>query len=100
MPLRSQIIVTAALLVATLSIASADTYEVNTNRPGADYKNFEIRSPGDCQESCGRDAHCKAWTWVKKGIQGPAAHCWLKESVPQPVPDKNCVSGRKGGSTL
>jgi hypothetical protein len=99
MPLRSMIIA-SALMVATLSIASADTYEPNTNRPGGDYKNFEVRSPGDCETSCVHDARCKAWTWVKKGIQGPAARCWLKASVPQPVPDKNCVSGRKGGYTF
>ncbi|WP_407181402.1 PAN domain-containing protein [Bradyrhizobium sp. STM 3562] len=73
---------------------------MNTNRPGGDYQNFEIRSPGECQSSCLHDARCKAWTWVKRGIQGPGAHCWLKDSVPGPVPDKNCVSGRKGGATL
>src|SRR4029077_12014845 len=83
-------------LVATFSIASADTYEVNTNRPGGDYKNFEVRSPSDCQTGCLDDTRCNAWTWVKKGIQGPAARCWLKANVPQPVPDKNCVSGKKG----
>jgi hypothetical protein len=99
MPLRSMI-VASALMVATLSTASADTFEPNMNRPGGDYKNFEVRSPDDCQTGCLQDVRCKAWTWVKKGIQGPAARCWLKTSQPAPVPDKNCVSGRKGGSTL
>ena len=99
MPLRSMI-VASALMVATLGMASADTYEPNMNRPGGDYKNFAVTSANDCQTSCVHDAQCKAWTWVRKGIQGPAARCWLKASQPEPVSDQNCVSGRKGGFTF
>jgi hypothetical protein len=48
----------------------------------------------------GLRGRCKAWTWVRKGVQGPAAHCWLKDSVPPPVPDKNCWSGTMGKSQI
>jgi hypothetical protein len=87
---------TWTFMVATLSIASAAQWEQNTNRPAGDYKNFEVLSAEDCRSHCEEEDRCKAWTWVKKGVQGPAARCWLKASVPQPVPDKNCVSGTKG----
>ena len=57
-------IVASALMIAILSMSSADTYEPNMNRPGGDYKNFAVTSAGDCQTSCVQDAQCKAWTWV------------------------------------
>src|SRR5262249_32094487 len=46
-----------------------------------------------CQHSCAGDSRCQAWTWVKPGIQGPAAHCWLKSRVPELVKDSCCNSG-------
>ena len=80
------------------SPAFADTRELNTNRPGGDYKDFFIEvQPGEaCENACVRDARCKAWTLVKKGIQGPQAHCWLKSSVPRPQQSDCCLSGTKG----
>jgi PAN domain-containing protein len=78
--------------------AFADTRELNTDRPGGDYKHFFIEvEPGEvCENACVRDARCKAWTLVKKGIQGPQAQCWLKSSVPPPRQSDCCLSGTKG----
>src|SRR5207237_8212495 len=28
---------------------------------------------------------CRAWTYVKPGVQGNLARCWLKNQVPNPV---------------
>jgi hypothetical protein len=69
--------------------------EPDVNRPGADYRGFELMapSPSACQKACGEDGFCRAWTYMKPGIQGPSARCWLKNAAPPPVADSCCVSG-------
>lgn len=70
----------------------------NRNIPGGDYRNFELK-PGEpcekCMEECLKDPNCKAYTYVKPGVQGPDARCWLKSSVSNMVTDQNCISGIK-----
>lgn len=85
-------------LVACLFASSssfADTFEVNWDRPGLDYKNFDLNNPREilCQWSCQQDRRCKAWTFVNPGVQGPKARCWLKWAVPRAVPNRCCTSG-------
>jgi hypothetical protein len=72
--------------------------EVNVNRRGADFTNFDLPQPRPhlCKEACMRDARCRAFTYVNPGVQGPQARCWLKDGVPPPVADGCCVSGVKG----
>ena len=89
--------------LATLAIGlghAETTVENGVNRPGRDYKNFEMEPSiagfAPCQAACTSDHWCRAWTFVAPGIQGPKAHCWLKKSVPDPVKDKCCVSGLSG----
>jgi hypothetical protein len=71
--------------------------EYNVNRNGSDYKDMELKSPDPkvCQAACANDPKCMAWTYVKPGVQGEAAHCWLKDGVPEPTEDENCISGLK-----
>lgn len=71
--------------------------ERNTNRMGADYKDFELDQPRAqlCQAACTKERECRAWTYVKPGVQGDKAHCWLKNEVPEPGPDDCCTSGVK-----
>ena len=85
--------------VLVSSSAFADTRDLNTDRPGGDYKNIPVDTqPAEaCENACVRDALCKAWTLVKKGPQGPA-RCWLKSSVPPPRKSDCCVSGTKGST--
>jgi hypothetical protein len=66
----------------------------NIDRPGADFANFDLNGafPSDCRDACARDGRCQAWTFVKPGVQGPKARCWLKSSVPPPQPNTCCVS--------
>jgi hypothetical protein len=73
------------------------TMEFNTNRPGQDYKNFELDTPDPelCQKACANDSNCQAYTYVKPGIQGAKARCWLKKAVPPTRSNKCCVSGVK-----
>lgn len=71
--------------------------EVDTDRPGADYKNFDLpqAKPVLCWEACQGDPNCKAFTYVKPGMQGASARCWLKSDVPAPVKNDCCESGLK-----
>jgi hypothetical protein len=72
--------------------------EVGVNRPGSDYRSFEMRQADAklCQQACAEDQQCRAWTYVKPGVQGNTARCWLKNAVPNPQPDDCCTSGAKG----
>ncbi len=73
------------------------TYEPNRDRAGRDYKRFWLsgtsRHPKFCEEACIEDARCSAWTYVKPGVQGPAAVCWLKKSVPSKSRNTSTTSG-------
>ena len=63
-----------------------------TNLPGSDYANFDAPSAFVCRTSCGGEAKCQAYTWVKPGVQGPGGHCWLKSAEPAIVKDNCCDS--------
>ncbi len=72
--------------------------EVNTDRFGSDYRNFNLPYPDYrlCRDACMKNKKCKAWTYVKPyTLQGPQARCWLKNSVPKAVHNPACVSGVK-----
>ncbi len=86
--------------IAGTQMAARLTSEVDTNRPGSDYRNFDLGEPRPelCSEACARDANCKAYTYVKPGVQEnpePRARCWLKSDTPNPVANSCCVSGVK-----
>jgi hypothetical protein len=80
----------------------AETYEVNHNRAGMDYKNFALTAldPRLCQQACQNDDQCRAWTFVNPGIQGGNARCWLKNGVPVSTPGNCCTSGVKPAVSL
>ena len=67
--------------------------EGQINRPGSDILNRTIASPGACRAVCLDNASCRAFTYVKAGVQGPAPRCWLKNRIPPAVPDNCCTSG-------
>lgn len=73
--------------------------EIDFDRPGQDYKNFDMEDANvnTCEFACTKDAKCKAWTYVKPGIQGPKARCWLKVTNPAARPNTCCISGLKAG---
>jgi hypothetical protein len=78
--------------------------ESGTNRQGSDYKSFDLSSadPGACESACLGDQTCKAWTYVRPGVQGDSARCWLKTAAPDPTADDCCTSGKiadAGGGT-
>lgn len=61
--------------------------------PGKDYASFDAPSAFTCRNSCGGEARCQAYTWVKPGIQGPSGRCWLKHARSAIVKDGCCDSG-------
>jgi hypothetical protein len=73
------------------------TVERNIDRPGRDYSNAPSPGASQCSFSCQAENRCRAWTFVRPGIQGSAGRCWLKDSVPAAVRNNCCTSGvRKG----
>ena len=79
----------AALLLQVSAAGAEETVETGVNRPGRDYKDFEMEPSiagfAPCQSACRSDSACRAWTYVQPAVQGPKAHCWLKKSVPEPA---------------
>lgn len=84
------------VLMAALSGAGAIAAEFGTDRPGLDYRNFDLSRPdhGLCEQACAADRKCRAWTYVRPGIRGTSAHCRLKFAVPKASRSGCCVSGQ------
>ncbi len=89
--------------VYSTSLKPRRGFEYNIDRPGLDYKSFDLpyADPGLCKSACDADPKCKAWTYVKPNtIQGPNPRCWLKFGVPSPVRNNCCISGVKHIPTI
>jgi hypothetical protein len=84
-------------LIELASRGGGGDLEYDTDRPGQDYRNFDLPAarPQLCQAECGADPKCKAFTYVKPGVQGSSARCWLKSGVPAAGRSSCCVSGVK-----
>jgi len=89
------IILVSALILTSISPALAQELEEDTDRPGMDYAIVELDSPDPtvCARLCAGDARCQAFTYVRPGIQGDRAVCYLKSGAPAPVSDDCCISG-------
>jgi len=83
------------LVYPVLKLACDKTvrFESETNRPGGDLRHWSSTDPQQCALSCADDKQCRAFTWVKPGVQGPDAQCWLKSTMSAPVRDPCCTSG-------
>ena len=91
----------ASLLFAAMIALVQPAYSQGArgfNLPGGDYDHFDAHTPQVCQNTCAGEPHCKGWTWVIPGVNGPKAHCWLESTVPAELtPDQNCTSGLTEG---
>lgn len=87
------ILTSAAALCLAAGAAFAD--ERGFDRPGGDYRSFDLARANvqACKTACMRDGKCKAWTYVRPGVQGPKARCWLKNVTPRKVRNRNTTSG-------
>jgi PAN domain len=73
------------------------TAEFGRDRAGSDYTSFvnPTAAASICQESCINDNRCNAYTYVRPGVQGASAICYLKTVAPASTPNSCCVSGVK-----
>lgn len=86
----------AAILAGRVVIPVPVAIRQGVNLPGMD-----IGGSGDtandggrlCQQICQANAQCRAFSWVRPGVQGPNAKCWLKGGLPVAQPDPNVNSG-------
>jgi hypothetical protein len=61
--------------------------ETSIDRPGGDYKSFEVKSDESedaCKAACTADNKCRAWTYARAGYLGKEAHCFLKKDIKPP----------------
>lgn len=88
--------VAISILAFMLSASGVHAQEVRIDRPGKDYRNFDLPAadPELCRKACDDDASCKPYTYVRPGVQGSNVRCWLKKSdVSATVENDRCVSG-------
>lgn len=90
----------AVLFFVTIAIMDSLSIEYDTDRPGMDYNSFDLSgaNPSLCEQACNADPNCRAFTYVKPGVQGTNARCWLKNGIPAATPAACCDSGVKGAS--
>ena len=73
--------------------SSRSTFEHGVDRPGGDFSNIRSDGQNQCSTDCEEDAECRAWTYVRPGVQGPTARCYLKRTVPDKKTNGCCISG-------
>lgn len=83
-----------------LGVPNVEAWENNIDRPGQDFSSFWISkeiemftAPGKCESACRNNQKCMSFTYVKPGIQGEDARCYLKSGVPTATQNNCCVSG-------
>lgn len=70
--------------------------EYGIDRFGGDYHNIDIEPDATgaaCAKACKDEPRCRAWTYVRPGYQGTAAHCSLKSRITPPRHQPCCISG-------
>lgn len=77
------------------AFAQENAFFENTNLNGSDYRSFDTGDVSHCESTCSQEAACRAWTYVRPGVQVPSGKCWLKRSVPEPTLSRCCISGIK-----
>lgn len=74
------------------------TVEAATDRPGADFRDYEMGADADasrCALDCAGEPKCKAYTFVKASADGKPARCRLKDRATARLAGDCCVSGVK-----
>jgi len=65
---------------------------------GSDYRSFSgpQATPEACQAACRAEGPCLAWTYIRPGVMGSDARCFLKSKIPTEVHNTCCISGIEG----
>lgn len=77
----------------TLARMSEPSAQVNL--PMADYAFANTSDVTGCAQLCQKDDRCRAYSFVRPGVQSAAGVCWLKYQVPTAMRDPCCLSGIK-----
>jgi M6 family metalloprotease-like protein len=105
MAMRRSLVTAPVVLAFLWQVPSAQAqpiWELSVDRPGSNLpgtpfpidKNKEgFVAVIQCQDACKDNPACKAYTYVKPGIQGVHGYCWLKGAVPAAVTNNCCTSG-------
>lgn len=70
--------------------------ENDTDRGGSDYRSFFLdrNEPALCQDACLKEGdRCRAWTYVRPGVQAEKPVCYLKDRAPATSANTCCISG-------
>ncbi len=73
--------------------------EQNSDLLGHNLSSFTMRAPDFriCQQACEQDRRCRAATYVKPGVQGPNARCYLKHTLVPRQPNNCCTTWIRDG---
>ena len=98
MRMSLRFVVLLLALTGFAGVGNAATYEPNVDRTGGDYTSLNLPAGSNaqsCRSLCDADGNCRAWTYVKAGVQAANPRCWLKNTVPPPHASACCTSGVK-----
>jgi LGFP repeat/PAN domain len=85
-------------LRAVLTPANMNKPDGAVDRPGGDFYGFDLPDADHrlCEAECSVNGQCKSWAYVRPGVQGPAARCYMKNSAAIAANGNGCcVSGTK-----
>jgi hypothetical protein len=97
-------ILSVLILLAVAGMANAQQVNEYCNRPGGDYRVFDLKRDywSDCMNACEHYEKCKAWSYRKPGCCEKGScpgRCYLKSRVTPAIYDKCYVCGVKEGAT-
>lgn len=93
--LASSLTVTVPIAPPAPPPTSQGGIQRSVNFPGMDIGGSDTSDDRGrmCRALCVASLQCHAFSWVRPGVQGPSARCWLKSGVSSSVPDPNVNSG-------
>ncbi len=95
---KAEVVAEAAAGTDASSAENGTDVEYGIDRPGSDIAtgfDLPVDDHNLCRQACLDEAQCVAWTYVRRGHQGPFPRCWVKNKVPAKRDASCCVSGVK-----
>jgi hypothetical protein len=86
----------ALLLIPIPTVQACGPY---CDMMGGDKAAYYVNNAVSCQAMCDQASYCRGWTWVKPGVQGPKAVCYLKAVLKPARRSDCCISGYRGDHT-
>src|SRR5574337_368195 len=80
----------SCLIACTVVLAGTTAYAHDLF--GSDIASIDVQDVQQCADACTANSDCLAWTFVRAGLKGPSARCFLKNPVPSPSTNSTCQS--------